>query len=573
MRLVSFSVENYRSITTARELSFGDCTVLVGRNNEGKTNLLRALDMSLRMLSDWDRAFRPWSRRYQDVVYRWDRDFPMQMQADVLANEADGESRFVLVFSVEEEDVNHFVRRLQADARGLIAVELTMGLTQRQLRIVCDGHEVSDDDDLDAWRYFIGSCISPIYIPAVRTNRTALSPIEDTIRQRLRVLERNREYIEAVEKIDELQQRELTLISEQLARSLKVFMQNVQSVEVTLNGRGFSPLADRPGSYEVAVDDGVKTAIEQKGDGVQSLAAIAMLSDSRHDGGSTILIVEEPESHLHPGAMRELLRVLETISGNGSQVIISTHNSLFVRRDNVSSNIIVEHGSARPAQSINEVREVLGVSVADNLIHAKKVLVVEGKCDEVILRRLLPMVEQKLEGMLSGGEIAVRGIGGTHNLCYELTHLRNELCSYIVLVDHDKAGTDAVERAKEQRLFDSVERQVVTASRDEHQESEVEDFIKPEVYVDSLARDYAIPFDTSDMGRGNLGILNGRDKKWSDKIRQICAMCGCPCDDELLAEMKTKVSKLVAAHQGPLDEIVTEDARFLHRLATLLLDE
>lgn len=239
MRFVSFSVENYRSITAARELTFEDCTVLVGRNNEGKTNLLRALDMSLRVLSDWDFVIRPWRRRYQDAVYRWDRDFPIQMQEGVLADKEDGKSRFVLVFSADEEDANHFARRLQADAHELIAVELTMGSSQRKLRIVCDGHEVSEND-LDAWRYSIGSCISPIYIPAVRTNRTALSPIEDTIRQRLRVLERNREYIEAVEKIDELQQRELTLISEQLARSLKVFMQNVQSVEVTLSGRSFS---------------------------------------------------------------------------------------------------------------------------------------------------------------------------------------------------------------------------------------------------------------------------------------------------------------------------------------------
>lgn len=572
MKLVSFSVENYRSITTARELSFEDCTVLVGRNNEGKTNLLKALDMSLKMLSDWDRAFRPWNRRYQDVVYRWDRDYPIQLQEDELVDEADGESRFVLVFSVDDEDANQIAKRLPADVREFIAVELTMGQRRRQLRIVCDGREVSDDD-LVAWRSIIGSCISPIYIPAVRTNRMALSPIEDTIHQRMRVLGRNQEYISAVEKIEELQKRELALISKQLTQSLKVFMPDVESVEVSLISRSFSPYADRPGSYEVAVDDGVKTAIEQKGDGVQSLAAIAMLSDSRHDAGGTILIVEEPESHLHPGAMRELLRVLETISGNGSQVIISTHNPLFVRRDNVSSNIIVEHGSARPAQSINEVREVLGVGVADNLIHAKKVLVVEGKCDEVILRKLLPMVEQKLEGMLSGGEIAVRGIGGTHNLCYELTHLRNELCSYVVLVDYDKAGTDAVERAKEQHLFDSVEKQVVTASRNERQESEVEDFIKPAVYVDTLARDYAIHFDASDMGRGNLGILNGRDKKWSDKIRQICARCGCPCDDEMLSEMKEKVSKLVVAHHGPLNEIVTEDAKFLQRLAALLLDE
>ena len=51
MLLKEFSVTNYRSITKAHKISLGDLTVLVGKNNEGKSNLLRALDTSMSIIA------------------------------------------------------------------------------------------------------------------------------------------------------------------------------------------------------------------------------------------------------------------------------------------------------------------------------------------------------------------------------------------------------------------------------------------------------------------------------------------------------------------------------------------
>ena len=50
MLLKKFSVTNYRSITNAT-VSLGDFTVLVGKNNEGKSNLLRAIDTSMSIIA------------------------------------------------------------------------------------------------------------------------------------------------------------------------------------------------------------------------------------------------------------------------------------------------------------------------------------------------------------------------------------------------------------------------------------------------------------------------------------------------------------------------------------------
>ncbi|GEM_PF-2918221 len=51
MDIVSFSVTNYRSLTKAYKLPIRRSTVLIGPNNEGKSNILRALVTILEMLS------------------------------------------------------------------------------------------------------------------------------------------------------------------------------------------------------------------------------------------------------------------------------------------------------------------------------------------------------------------------------------------------------------------------------------------------------------------------------------------------------------------------------------------
>ena len=50
MRLLSFSVVNFRSITNARKIQTNNMTVLVGKNNEGKSNILKALTLAMDIL-------------------------------------------------------------------------------------------------------------------------------------------------------------------------------------------------------------------------------------------------------------------------------------------------------------------------------------------------------------------------------------------------------------------------------------------------------------------------------------------------------------------------------------------
>lgn len=82
MKIISFSVQNYRSIEKAHKIKLKDYNVLIGKNNEGKSNILRALYVCLFCINDFSR-FR-FSLKHdiirEEPSYNWERDFPVQLQ-------------------------------------------------------------------------------------------------------------------------------------------------------------------------------------------------------------------------------------------------------------------------------------------------------------------------------------------------------------------------------------------------------------------------------------------------------------------------------------------------------------
>ncbi|WP_019384717.1 AAA family ATPase [Acinetobacter venetianus] len=47
MKLIKFDIQNFRNITNDNEINFKNYSVLVGRNNEGKTTVLMALRLAM----------------------------------------------------------------------------------------------------------------------------------------------------------------------------------------------------------------------------------------------------------------------------------------------------------------------------------------------------------------------------------------------------------------------------------------------------------------------------------------------------------------------------------------------
>lgn len=105
----------------------------------------------------------------------------------------------------------------------------------------------------------------------------------------------------------------------------------------------------------VAIEGESKQSFDEFGTGEQQilLMAFAKAYVETFSEGSLVLIIEEPEAHLHPLAQRWLKEYLYSLCCDRMQVIISTHSPDFIDADNLEGLVRVtknEQGTTTVAQ-------------------------------------------------------------------------------------------------------------------------------------------------------------------------------------------------------------------------------
>jgi len=139
-------------------------------------------------------------------------------------------------------------------------------------------------------------------------------------------------------------------------------------------------------------------SLSESGTGIGQVLAIlyvVVTSDS-----PKVIIIDEPQSFLHPGAVRKLLEVLREYPQH--QYIITTHSPtavaatgaeslIQVRRDGYES--VIDSISARNANDLRLFLADVGASLSD-VFGADKVLWVEGKTEEMCFPILIRKLNQ-----------------------------------------------------------------------------------------------------------------------------------------------------------------------------------
>ena len=264
---------------------------------------------------------------------------------------------------------------------------------------------------------FITEKIDFVYVPAVRTDRDAMQMVADLLRSTLVDLEREPAYQSAVNEIQKAQKPTLDKIADDIGVRLKKFIPSIKSVSIDTSIRRLYASLSR--DIELVIDDGVATQLDAKGDGIKSLVALSLFHSNPVVGKSRIIAIEEPESHLHHGAVHELKRVLRDVSKDG-QVIISSHNPSFVDRDSLSNVILVEGGRAERLKSIDKLRKSIGVLVSDNLTNSEFSIVCEGLYDAKSLKSILSSASPKLKTLIANGTLVFDQLGGAGKLGYRV---------------------------------------------------------------------------------------------------------------------------------------------------------
>lgn len=179
----------------------------------------------------------------------------------------------------------------------------------------------------------------------------------------------------------------------------------------------------------VWIDDGIRTDIDRKGQGLQRALIFALVKSlakitkeeqvkteeaaegetppARQASLSTFFIYEEPELYLHPQAQRELFDSLLELSSGNNQVILCTHSSSFLSLEHYKSICIVRKNSIEEGTTVFQCTEELFPDADEKrlfnmnywinpdrseIFFAKKVLLVEGSTDKIII----PLLAEKL---------------------------------------------------------------------------------------------------------------------------------------------------------------------------------
>lgn len=534
MELVNFSVTNYRSITSAHKVSISNMTTLIGRNNEGKSNILKALDVGMISLQRHSRRSNTRTiltspSRRDEKEYLWDRDFPVALQS----RKSGTQTIIRFEFQLSKSEVDEFRSTIGQGLNGILPIIIKIGKDSKPQISISKSGKGSKGFNQKSTRIteFIAEKINFNYIPAIRSEQEAMNVVSRLLSEQLRSLEDNPSYMEALDTIRRLQIPYLEALSNNIREPLEEFLPGIKAVTIEMSDSARRVAVRR--DFEIIIDDGTPTSLSFKGDGVKSLVALGLLKGMSRKSGASIIAIEEPESHLHPAAIHQLNEIIKSLCDD-NQVVITTHNPLFVERQDIKSNIIVDKGKATAAKNIQQIRDLLGVRASDNLTNASYVLVVEGSDDLTSLRTLLPHLSEKLKKCLSNNLLVIEPIGGAGNLPYKLSSLKSYLCAYHCFLDHDAAGKQAFEAAERDGLA-SIKTVTFTTCNGSA-ESEFEDCIEKSIYELKIKEIFGVTLDNSFKGKN----------KWSDRLKNSFQTQGKLWNDKVESQAKQVVADAVS---------------------------
>jgi len=241
MRLVSVKVWKYRSIDNATDFKVGNYTVLVGPNNQGKSNLLRAAVLAMEIIEGWSRyprtagqevstseilraARRPYIGRrtvgHTRVGFDWERDFPL------FARTRRGAQRSTVIrvgFELSQSEQEEFRTKFGMAINKNLAVKIALKERTLTFTIPKSGTKITKAKSTEIAQY-ITSRIKLIYIPAVRTDANTIEIVDEILKSRRRQLLSSPEYAELIERLELLDKEVIAEVEDVLKNALPKFI-------------------------------------------------------------------------------------------------------------------------------------------------------------------------------------------------------------------------------------------------------------------------------------------------------------------------------------------------------------
>ena len=420
LELIGIKLKNYRSCQMFPEdgeceyLKIGKFTTLIGKNDVGKSNVIRAIHVACKNQSLSIEDFHKGTKENCEIIllFRVPDSLKEELAMNIKQYNGDSEIEIKAVFQPDEKPKKgtYFLKNEK--------------ITYRTLE-----------------KYFP----HVLFIPAVKSVDDELKFGRDTITSELflPLIEKTSEEKARTESVSTLKrklkdaiQRETRAIRSSLRRELSKMWDEIEDVVIDIPElkleKAFNP--------EIKIKDKYmrkEISIVHRGSGMQRHLILAMLEIYRKQeiGKGYILLIEEPEIYLHIGAQKGMCSILKDISKEG-QVIISTHSNIFVDKSDLSTTylLIKENGETklRKFEGDKEILEELGISPSDIFL-TNGVILVEGPSDVEIVKIFADAISKNWDEY----NMAVLPIGGSNIEHHDPATLLKVNPNIAVILDSD----------------------------------------------------------------------------------------------------------------------------------------
>jgi hypothetical protein len=550
MRLKHISIKNYRSIKQKTDIALSDFTSLIGPNNEGKTNILRALTIAFAVIHNWknnreisnslelSKATKFLKNLQMDSAsglvsdYIYARDYPKH-------GKGKQPTEIELRFTLTEEELADF-RRLTG-LRNNDELPLVIRISKQKLSLSVKKQGPSSENYNKKIRdvaEFIDERIGFMSVPAIRDANQMLNVAQEFAQAHLsESLSEDNRYRTLIEEIAEIEGKYLHALSENITNQIQGYAANISSVRlIPARKRNTVPLIER-----LEITDDVVTSSTEKGEGLQSLIAIGLIQEAtRHLGNhkAYILAIDEPEAHLHPDAVRIIGNTLRELAQK-QQVIVATHSSILVGQTQSHTNVLIQNSKADTHPTLEKIRSCLGIALSDSLTSAPICILVEGATDRAVYKKLLCDTSPKIRHAFEQSLITIRSTNGTKHLQLNINIQRQFLNKILILLDGDQAGRDSCKHLISSGIVDHNEiRHIPALGRPNNAEVELEDIFNPDLIVATLNESFGHSFSIADFKQ----VAN----KWSANFINAATSSGLyGKSEELLKTAKISISHAV----------------------------
>jgi putative ATP-dependent endonuclease of OLD family len=177
MKLCSVSVEHFRSIKDMREINLESYTVIIGPNNEGKSNILRAIRIAMHEISKNARKTSGYNRNFYEnrfgnyMPYREIEEFSPNHDRPINSSKRQKDTIIGLEFSLQQNEIVDFEKTVGSRINGALKVEVRFDVNGKSsIKFIKQGRgsEIFKQKT-EIISTFICDRIQFQYIPSVRT--------------------------------------------------------------------------------------------------------------------------------------------------------------------------------------------------------------------------------------------------------------------------------------------------------------------------------------------------------------------------------------------------------------------